>query len=229
MAAKAASARRTSARKKPGPKPGQKFNKDGSPRKKPGPAPGTPRGKKSTGRKPAAKRTSTPRVSARKTSATPMRRGGPRGPRQSKSYSLYAIEGNELAFVCEAKGTNGPNAVLAAVQAGQAQAGVPYVPLDVDTRMPFAVEATVPEPVFTVSEVKPPKAPKPPAPQPASDPELPAATPPVADPSVPPVSEQPPAAAPPAEEQPKRSARSARASAPRPDSPEPAPGNPFAT
>jgi hypothetical protein len=85
-------------------------NKDGTPRKKPGPAPGTPRG--------AGKKKPTASNGRKK-----------RGTRPKKKFLLYAVEGNELSFICEAEGATGQIAAVNAVKNGTVAADTPVVPI----------------------------------------------------------------------------------------------------
>lgn len=107
---KAGSARRAPAKKTETTTaaPEVKLNKDGTPRKKPGPRKGTPRG----GSKPAA---------------TGTRRRN--GTRAKKKFLLYAVDGNELSFICESDGATGQIAVTNAVKAGTVAPDTPIVPL----------------------------------------------------------------------------------------------------
>lgn len=224
---KAGSARRSQARAKPGPKPGQTTNKDGSPRKKPGPKPGTPRGTRSTsarrGKATAAKATAPARAAA-----PAKRTNAKRGSRPKKTFLLYAVEGTELSFLVESAGATGEIAVVNAVKEGSIQAGTPVLPLPTNTiTRQFTVEPEEREPKYNVKRVNA-KATRKRTPKPVPT-QVPgeSAPPPATEPTVPAESTAPAPAAPAATSA-RSSARRGRASAPRPATPAPASGNPFA-
>ncbi len=93
----------------------------------------------------AAKKQSQP-----KAAAAPAKRGRPPGSKNksnggaaksNKTFKLYVAEGDELAFVAEAKGPNGQEAVRRAVANGQTEAGIPIVAISPRNLNPHVVEA----------------------------------------------------------------------------------------